>query len=604
MDSLEVYFDSGMFGLEASDDAKRPTNRAEQMFKLVLGDGYNNRGTLFDEYRDILAKKSSQEMRVIWTNKMLNEIFEFCKLKFSDIYYVRSKYSENKFFYYRFDDEDLASVLNEWHTFFWGAKTGKEGENLFKTIKGNISRNNILPSIDRNYIMITNDLIWDRVNTVILRADELEDITPAPKVMTRMFQTSNPDKNIVKIPNLDSDQVKLLIDTFNSHKDIPVEEYEMDLQPLVDWAMNNRGRYQDMLYGACAPYKSALPRFAIIPIGTGANGKSVYEGMIASGLGGDNVGTIPWHEIMSWDHLFEVQTIWMNCPSETIDGYFTKNTDDFKTMAAHETKTCRKKGASVGIKIKHEYFQFINENEMPEFGKDVKALLDRIYPIRFANDFSQNPIDNYAENMFVVDKEYMPRFIGQSLAMAHYYSNPDHKWEMSKEARAELDTIRDYAAPNVMYYNKFVLFIASYDKFRTVRNDFIKYGALCGEEYSSKAVSANDLYFSNYKDRVENGKHRYAISDGGSVNRIRLSEDYRSKTLTNGLKLSDFHESGGSIINALEAEFAECRADMQKDINGMLITDEEKKQRLSDKNVAIETLKRIAEKDSKYGYRR
>ena len=597
MEYVEVYHDQSI-GDGFMDKNKQLTEKAQQLLSLVFGEDYRTTSQIFNEYMG-LSLKSTKESRVIWTSKILNEMFEFCKLKFSDVYYVRSKYARNKFFYYKIDDEELRAVLREWHDFFWGVKTGNEIKDLFETIKCGVSRENILPSIERNYILITNDLVWDQRKTEIIGVDELDGITPSPKVMTMMFQTSNPDKNIVKIPDLDSDQIKLLLDTFNSHKDIPVEEYEMDLQPLKDWAMGNRGRYQDMLYGACALYKSALPRLSIIPIGTGANGKSAYEGLIASGIGGDNVGTIPWHEIMSWDHLFEVQTIWMNCPSETIDGYFTKNTDDFKTMAAHETKTCRKKGASSGIKIKHEYFQFINENEMPEFGKDVKALLDRIYPIRFANDFSDNPIDNYAEKTFVDDKEFMPRFIGQSLAMAHYYSQDGHKWVMSKEARSELETIKGYAAPNVMYYNKFSMFISSYDKFKTVLKDFLNYGSIIGEEYSNKSISTNDLYFSNYKNRVEDGKHRYVIRDNGSSNRIKLSEDFRSRTLTNNLKLSDFHDSGGSIISALENEFAKCKAEMQKDLRGMLITDEERKQRLSDRNVVNATLIKIAEKDKR-----
>lgn len=595
MEYVEVYHNQSI-GDGFMDKNKQLTEKAQQLLSLVFGEDYRTTSQIFNDYMG-LSLKSTKESRVIWTSKILNEMFEFCKLKFSDVYYVRSRYAKNKFFYYKIDDEELRAVLREWHDFFWGAKTGNEIKDLFETIKCGVSRENILPSIERNYILITSDLVWDQRRTEIILVDELDGISPAPKVMTMMFQTSNPDKNIVKIPDLDSDQIKLLLDTFNSHKDIPVEEYEMDLQPLKDWAMGNRGRYQDMLYGACALYKSALPRLSIIPIGTGANGKSAYEGLIASGIGGDNVGTIPWHEIMSWDHLFEVQTIWMNCPSETIDGYFTKNTDDFKTMAAHETKTCRKKGASSGIKIKHEYFQFINENEMPEFGKDVKALLDRIYPIRFANDFSDNPIDNYAERTFVDDKEFMPRFIGQSLAMAHYYSQDGHKWVMSKEARSELETIKGYAAPNVMYYNKFAMFISSYDKFKTVLKDFLNYGSIIGEEYSSKGISTNDLYFSNYKSRVQDGRHRYVIRDNGSSNRIKLSEDFRSKTLTNNLKLSDFHDSGGSIISALENEFAKCKAEMQKDLRGMLITDEEKSQRLSDRNVVNATLIRIAEKD-------
>lgn len=598
MNELEVYQDYSL-GEKATDANKQLTTEFQDLLRLVLGEDFRT-SRLYCDYTQFLSR-SSQENRVIWTSQMLSKMFEFCKLKFSDVYYVRSNFAKNKFFYYKFDDEDLAAILTRWHSYFWGMKTGKEEKSLFETVKLNISKDNILPSIDRKYIMITNNLVWDRCNTEIIQAGDLEGVTPSPKVMTRMFQTSNPDKNVVKIPDFDDDQVKLLIDTFNSHKDIPVEEYEEDLQPLMDWAMGNRGRYQDMLYGACAPYKSVLPRFAIIPIGTGANGKSAYEGMIASGIGGDNVGTIPWDEIMSWDHLFEVQTIWLNCPSETPDDYFSKSTDDFKTMAAHESKTCKKKGASTGIKIKHEYFQFVNENEMPEFGKDVKALLDRLYPIRFSNDFSQNPVDNYAEKTFVEDKEFMPRFIGQSLAMAHYYSQEGHKWEMSKEARAELETIRSYAAPNVIYYNKFSMFVVSYDKFQTVTKDFLNYGAINGETYSSKMVSASDLYFSNYKDSVTKKKHKYVIRDGGNINRLSIGADFRSKTLTNNLRLEDFHEAGGSIINALEIEFAECRESMSKDLRGALLTDEEKREKLSDKNVINETLIRIAQKDSKYG---
>ena len=602
MNYLEVYhsYELGDFAL---DHNKQVTDKARVLFSIVLGKEYNTTSALFSEYMEVSKRKSSED-RVIWTSRMLLEMFEFCKLKFSDIYYVRSKYAKNKFFYYRFDDEDLLAVLAEWHVFFWGLKTGKEAKNLFETIKCSVSRDNILPSIERKYILITGELVWDRENTEIISVEQLAGVEPSPKIMTKMFQTSSPDKNMVKIPELDPEQVELLVETFNSHKNIPVEEYEMDLEPLRDWAMENRGRYQDMLYGACAPYKSTLPRFAIIPIGTGANGKSAYEGMIAAGLGGDNVGTIPWHEVMTWDHLFEVQTIWMNCPSETIDNYFTRNTDDFKTMAAHETKTCKKKGASTGVKIKHEYFQFINENEMPEFGKDVKALLDRLYPIRFANDFSNNPVDDYARKTFVDDKEYMPRFIGQSLAMAHYYSQDEHKWVMSKEAKSELETIRGYAAPNVTFYNKFTLFISGYDKFQTVRRDFLNYGALSGEEYSPKSMSANDLYFSNYKDRVQDGKHKYVISDGGSKNRLVISADFRSKTLTGGKRLEDFHDSGGSIINALEAEFATCKEITRKELRNMLITDEERKEKLSDRVIANKTLIRIAEKDSRYGVSR
>lgn len=599
---IDIWFNKKQFGKCAFDNDKRVTSQAEEFFKTILGDGYRERGTLFDEYAQLI-RKSTPSARIVWTGEFLTCFLEVCKLKFTETYYVCSKFSKNSFFYVRLDDEDLKALLSGWYRFFWGYSTGKEIRDMTATVESNVERDSLLPSIDRRYIMITNDLLWDRDRYSILKTENIDDSNNV-RVMTKMFKTSDPDKNIVKIPEFNEEQIQLMMETYEQHKDIPVEKYEMDLEPIKDWSGGVRGKYQDMLYAACSSFLRVLPRYAFMPIGIGKNGKSAFEGMIGSVIGKDNIGNIPHEECMTWDHLYSVQTIWMNCPGETPDDFFSKNTDSFKIMAAHESKTCKKKGSSIGVNIKHEYMQFINENEMPTFGKDVKALLDRIYPIRFSVDFSENPIDDYANKAFVEDREYMPRLVGQILAMAHYYSQEDHKWTISQEAKAELDTIKEYAAPNVGFYNKFVLFFSEYDKFKTVQKEYLNYGNLNGEEYSPKDVSSSDLYFSNYKHRVSNGKHKYVIKDGGSVNRIAISDKFRSRTLTDNTTLEEFHKVGGSLLSRLEAEFVSCKEKKRKELNSMLVTEEEKKQMLQDKLIAAETLKIIAEKDSSYGYRR
>lgn len=529
--------------------------------------GVNQFGSLYGRYVDLLNGKSSAESRAAWTGEILSRLFEVNRLKGSVTCYVSSNYARNKFLCRRFDDEDLDAWVGEWHRIFWGYRSGSEIKKACDSVVANINSRGLIQCLDRRFIMVGDELVWDRSISELVLLDGLSDSDKypvKPRIFSSCFDTPHPDKNTVKIPKFENWQIELLLQTYDENKDLPVNKRKTDIKAVKDWADGSVGIYWDMMYELSAMFLKSYPRLCFLNIGVGCNGKSALEGLAGTIIGGANMGRIPANETASWDHLYTLQTIWLNCPNETPKGYFEKNTDEFKTVAAHETFTCKKKNASNGVDITADFVYILNVNQTPTFDKDSEACIDRIYPVVFRADFSNRMVQEFAKKTYCEDKEFIPKILGQILALAHYYSNPKHEWEMSQDAKDEIGNLRTFASPNVNYYKIFNKFVRAYSGINLVKKDYLQWGKANGETYNIKDIAQNDLQFKNYKRQVQpDGKTWYVC--GKQDIRLNINEDFSNIELTNGERLGDYLDNGGSLVYNLEKHYALAKAELLKE---------------------------------------
>lgn len=539
----------------------------KQLCIVIDGEGsLNEFGSLYNRYGEML-NKSTAETRVAWTGEMLSRLFEVNRLKGSVTCYVSSNFARNKFLCRRFDDEDLDAWVAEWHRVFWGYRSGSEVKKACDSVVANINSSSLIQCLDRRFIMVGDDLVWDRSSSELVplnALDNKESYPEKPRIFSSCFDTPHPDKNTVKIPKFEDWQVELLIETYKNNKDIPISRRKEEIKAVRDWADGVPGVYWDMMYELSAMFLKTYPRLCFLNIGVGCNGKSALEGLAGTIIGGANMGRVPANETASWDHLYTLQTIWLNCPNETPKDYFEKNTDEFKTVAAHETFTCKKKNASNGVDITTDFIYILNVNQTPTFDKDSEACIDRIYPVVFRADFSNRMVQEFAKKTYCDDKEFIPKLLGHLLALAHYYSQPGHDWEMSQDAKDEIGNLREFASPNVNYFKLFSKFFRAYEGIGLVKEDYVNWGKASGQYYSRKDIAQNDLQFKSFKRQVHaDGKTIYVGNK--NLNLLTMSESFSNEVLTNGLRLKDFQEVGGSVIYELEKQYGLAKSELEKE---------------------------------------
>lgn len=595
-----VELDAPIVSATLSDDETK--HMVKEICAVIEGDNsLMHSNSLFGRYAGLVSK-SSAESRAAWTGEMLSRLFDVSRLKGSVTCYVSSNFARNKFLCRRFDDEDLNAWIGEWHRIFWGYRSGSEVRKACDSVVSNIDSRGLIQCLDRRFIMVGDDLVWDRSIPELLHIDELSDTDKypeKPRIFSKCFDTPHPDKNTVQIPKFEDWQTELLLKTYDENKELPINKRKEDIKAVKDWADGVPGVYWDMMYELSSMFLKTYPRYCFLNIGVGCNGKSALEGLAGTIIGGANMGRIPADQTASWDHLYTLQTIWLNCPNETPKDYFEKNTDEFKTVAAHETFTCKKKNASNGVDVTTDFIYVLNVNQTPTFDKDSEACIDRIYPVVFRADFSKRMVNDFAKKTYCEDKEFIPKLLGQLLALAHYYSQPGNEWKMSQDGKDELGNLREFASPNVNYFKLFSKFFRAYEGISLVKEDYVNWGRASGQYYSRKDIAQNDLQFKSFKRQVRaDGKTNYVGNKNLSL--MILEEKFRSNTLTGGMSLKDFHEHGGSVIAELEIQYGLAKIELEKEAkesaNSLLGG---KEVDLSEESIIRRTMFNVAEKDRK-----
>lgn len=529
---------------------------------MLVQYGYNPSSEMYREYESLVKQAKCTKEKRAFVAKFILSTFQVIKLSSVKIFYIGNETSP--FFKRLKGDEQLGHIASLWYQLFFGfdSDIGKIADDIM----GGILPYDNYASIDRSYIRITDEFYWSRMSGDIVRETELPQNT---RVFAKMFDTDVGDKNVYKIEEFDSEDIDVMLDTYETLKDIEYRDWpeEYHLQCFKDWSDGDIESEFGMFSVLAFPYLRVLPRGSIFNSGTGHNGKSILNGLAITLLGANNVSGVNGKDLGNWDYLIDLQTTWMNCAGETKVDFLKDDTDTFKILAAHETLSMRRKYGDSSVPIVGDFPMIFNINEVPDFGQDASAILSRMFVNEFKVDFEVlgRADPDYFAHTFLSDKKIIPMITGMVFAFSHYYSQEGNIWKPSEPMIEKRSSMEESAVPKRRYFTWLTAFFDSYSGIKIPKKDFINFGMIEGENYDGGEIKAKDMQFSRFTRRSTPKGVLYKI-DNKSIfgcRRFFMCDKMYIRKYMGAMNLEEYHNNGNSIVHAMMIDFLSRKAKIE-----------------------------------------
>lgn len=374
------------------------------------------------------------------------------------------------------------------------AITGHRARQVLETF---IRRPEILPAINRDIIMVSEGLFFDKTKPA---GEQLVSSFPSDRrCFFKLFDTAASDKDIIKYPDDTfsasfSKKVRSAYDSLlsiledlapNSTDSFPAASLsatcgEEDPLPrhfpfIEQWANGNPGLYWDLLTIPATVFLKEKPSVSFFLSGSSSNGKTSYLGLLHTLLGSNNTTRVKLSDMNKWHLNTQLQYTLFNAPDDEGDSISNEAAEFFKSIASHGTITLPIMRSQKPMQLNADFISAHPMNAFPEWSGTTSssALTRRTCLIPFTADFRDapptSPTGNFARDTFTPD--VLAQFTGEVLALASFYSNRPIVWstttqEMQRQIKEENESARLYRKEFDKYFDGFQSLGLVYDDYK------------------------------------------------------------------------------------------------------------------------------------------
>lgn len=465
---------------------------------------------------------------------------------------------ESETLYYRTPEQALFTRLEEaelrqwaWRTWYsaYGAFRPQDIDGVCRVVRLIIPKR--IATMSKRYIMITNQLFWDRELGAIVTQ-------PTEPVFYRFFNTKHSSKHVVQVPPFTAEQEQRLIAMYDTvYEELLLGKPDPErFGPLKVWANGSHDVYLDLHRAHAYSVLQKLPVGVYLAIGAAAGGKSSYAGMTTTIFGDEHTAKLGLSELGDWHGNLELDGKLVNVPDEDEDVTLTGQAL-FKSMADHgvvQLNVMREQKRAV---IPCNFMCFVPMNHMPHWeGSGAEACMRRVLALPFnakliAMDKGK---EQFAQETFTAD--FMCEYLGSMLAYARYYHV--HNLEFSSTMEAFRQTIKEEVSNYELYLESFCRYFDGYTSVNLVYKDY-QYWCMMRD---LTFVKRRDFSF-HLKQVFSKGKEGHKTIDGKDQRYIRdpkphhhlFSEEFRPADLRDIKRVTATHEMHGSMVELLDLAY-------------------------------------------------
>ncbi len=419
----------------------------------------------FAKYREeqgAVATKRKKADKYSITNMAFRQEYDIVRVNANSTYYYRPVGGS---VYERLTDHKLDTIVRDIYISGFGSAEPKELKDAAEMVKRLTVEE--VEDLNNDLWYVTPRVYWDT---------NLGELTDKPKgyCFRKLFNTNYTDKHVVKIPEFNEDQERVLMDTYHEVLDqlnngVFEERYEF----IRTWANGSHDVYMDIMRSIAYCFVKKKPVGSYILVGLRRNGKSSFVGLLHTIFGRENTSDVRLSQLGDPHYVNKLKYTMMNAPDEEDEKAIDAQAS-FKTIADHGLLTLSVMRSNEPVQVPCNFMCFYPMNHIPDWkGTGAAACMKRSLIIPFYADLSRFDKKNYdfAKETFTAD--FMCEFMGSVFAYANYYSR--HELEFSGTMTSEQETLEEEVDSAVTYRKEFEKYFDGFDTFKTLYQDYINW---------------------------------------------------------------------------------------------------------------------------------
>lgn len=489
-----------------------------------------------------MVGKGKKQERYAITNTILRTGYDIIRVSSNKTYYYKRK---EDVVYERLSDHKLTTMVRDVYLHCGGAIDPKELKDAVETVK--IMTMDDLEDLNNDLWYVTPRVFWDT------NLGKLVD-TPRGYCFRRLFNTKHPDKHVVKIPEFNEDQERVMMDTYEEvlsqlNDGVFEERYEF----IRTWANGSHDVYMDIMRSIAYCFVKKKPVGSYILVGLRRNGKSSFVGLLHTIFGRENTSDVRLSQLGDPHYVNKLKYTMMNAPDEE-DEKAVDAQASFKTIADHGLLTLSVMRSNEPVQVPCNFMCFYPMNHIPEWkGTGAAACMKRSLIIPFYADLSRFDKKNYdfAKETFTAD--FMCEFMGSVFAYANYYTH--HELEFSQTMVEEQEILEEEVDSAVTYRREFEKYFDGFENMKLLYQDYINW------------CKAQDLTISPRQEFKfvfrEYSSNRTTVSADGHLLKVYRLAQPNHHVLRSGIRFHEIgevdylHEHNASIVERLNMYFLE-----------------------------------------------
>lgn len=507
---------------------------------MVMATVANNLSTA--QIPQAMIGKGKKQERYAVTNTILRSGYDIVRVNSNNTYYYKDK--ENTV-YEILTDHKLTTMVRDVYLHCGGAIDPKELKDAADTVK--IMTMDEVDDLNNDLWYVTPRVYWDT---------NLGELTDRPRgyCFRKLFNTKHADKHVVKIPEFNEDQERVLMDTYHEVLDqlnggVFEERYEF----IRTWANGNHDVYMDIMRSIAYCFVKKKPVGSYILVGLRRNGKSSFVGLLHTIFGRENTSDVRLSQLGDPHYVNKLKYTMMNAPDEEDEKAIDAQAS-FKTIADHGLLTLSVMRSNEPVQVPCNFMCFYPMNHIPEWrGTGAAACMKRSLIIPFYADLSRFDKKNFdfAKETFTAD--FMCEFMGSVFAYANYYSR--HELEYSETMLFEQNALEEEVDSAVTYRKLFEKYFDGFDNLRTLYDDYLFWCKSTDKGISQKKEFK--FVFREYFAKRSTYKMGNEVVNGYRLPKPNHSMLHEGSSFPECGRLAHLHERNASVIERLETYYSE-----------------------------------------------
>lgn len=409
-----------------------------------------------------LARKYKKADKYALTNTAIRQGYDIVRVNSNSTYYYKPI---GESVYERLTDHKLDTIVRDIYLSGFGPAEPKELKDAAEMVKRLVADE--VDDLNNDTWCVTPRVYWDT---------NLGKLTDKPNgyCFRKLFNTKHADKHVVKIPEFNEDQERVMMDTYKEvldqlNKGVFEERYEF----IKTWANGNHDVYMDIIRSIAYCFVKKKPVGSYILVGLRRNGKSSFVGLLHTIFGRENTSDVRLSQLGDPHYVNKLKYTMMNAPDEEDEKAIDAQAS-FKIIADHGLLTLSVMRSNEPVQVPCNFMCFYPMNHIPDWrGTGAAACMKRSLIIPFYADLSRFDKKNYdfAKETFTAD--FMCEFMGSVFAYASYYSR--HELEFSGTMTSEQETLEEEVDSAVTYRKEFEKYFDGFDTLKTLYQDYINW---------------------------------------------------------------------------------------------------------------------------------
>lgn len=489
-----------------------------------------------------VTQKHSKANKYAMTNIALRQGYDIIRVNSNSTYYYKEKGAS---VYERLTDHKLDTLVRDIYLPGFGSAEPRELKDAAEMVKRLTTEE--VEDLNNDTWYVTPRVFWDT------NLGKLID-TPRGYCFRRLFNTKHADKHVVKIPEFNENQEKVMIGTYEEvlgqlNDGVFEERYEF----IRTWANGNHDVYMDIMRSIAYCFVKKKPVGSYILVGLRRNGKSSFVGLLHTIFGRENTSDVRLSQLGDPHYVNKLKYTMMNAPDEE-DEKAVDAQASFKTIADHGLLTLSVMRSNEPVQVPCNFMCFYPMNHIPEWkGTGAAACMKRSLIIPFYADLSRFDKKNYdfAKETFTAD--FMCEFMGSVFAYANYYTH--HELEFSQTMVEEQEILEEEVDSAVTYRREFEKYFDGFENMKLLYQDYINW------------CKAQDLTISPRQEFKfvfrEYSSNRTTVSADGHLLKVYRLAQPNHHVLRSGIRFHEIgevdylHEHNASIVERLSMYFLE-----------------------------------------------